>query len=83
MAKVRIQTRTADEDEAKVEHIELPVAHQPHHDHSKLKHPGAIDILAQVLQREGILGWYRVSFFSCSFFGSNSYRPIDREWPPR
>ncbi|KAJ7928878.1 mitochondrial carrier domain-containing protein [Mycena leptocephala] len=59
MAKVRIQTRTADEDEAKVEHIELPVAHQPHHDHSKLKHPGAIDILAQVLQREGILGWYR------------------------
>jgi hypothetical protein len=63
MAKVRIQTRTADEDEAKVEHIELPVAHQPHHDHSKLKHPGAIDILAQVLQREGILGWYRVSFF--------------------
>ncbi|KAJ6531967.1 mitochondrial carrier [Mycena capillaripes] len=59
MAKVRIQTRTADEEEAKTEHLELPVTHQPHHDHSKLKHPGAIDILAQVMQREGIVGWYR------------------------
>jgi len=59
MAKVRIQTRTADEEEAKVEGLELPVAHRSHHEHSKLKHPGAIDILAQVLQREGVAGWYR------------------------
>ncbi|KAJ7364226.1 mitochondrial carrier domain-containing protein [Mycena albidolilacea] len=59
MAKVRIQTRSADEEEAKAEHLELPVAHKPHHDHSKLKHPGAIDILGQVLQREGVTGWYR------------------------
>ncbi|KAK7033267.1 mitochondrial carrier domain-containing protein [Favolaschia claudopus] len=59
MAKVRIQTRSADEDEAKIEHLELPVAHKPHHDHSKLKHPGAIDILTQVLRKEGVFGWYR------------------------
>ncbi|KAJ6513067.1 mitochondrial carrier domain-containing protein [Mycena sanguinolenta] len=59
MAKVRIQTRTADDDEAKAEHLALPVANKPHHEHSKLKHPGAIDILSQVLQREGITGWYR------------------------
>ncbi|KAJ7170807.1 mitochondrial carrier domain-containing protein [Mycena crocata] len=60
MAKVRIQTRSADEEEARIEHVELPVAHQPHHGHShKLKHPGALDILAQVFQREGMVGWYR------------------------
>ncbi|KAJ7761946.1 mitochondrial carrier domain-containing protein [Mycena maculata] len=59
MAKVRIQTRSADEDEAKIENVPPPIAHHPHHDHSKLKHPGAIDILAQVLQKEGPLGWYR------------------------
>ncbi|KAJ7261802.1 mitochondrial carrier domain-containing protein [Mycena haematopus] len=59
MAKVRIQTRTADEDEAKAENLELPVASHPHHEHSKLKHPGAIDILSQVLQKEGITGWYQ------------------------
>lgn len=62
MAKVRIQTRSADEEEAKAENLELPVAHKPHHEHSKLKHPGAIDILGQVLQREGVTGWYRVGF---------------------
>ncbi|KAJ7678974.1 mitochondrial carrier domain-containing protein [Mycena polygramma] len=59
MAKVRIQTRTADADEAVVEHLEPPVTHKSHHDHSKLRHPGAIDILAQVLQKEGVPGWYR------------------------
>ncbi|KAJ6576652.1 mitochondrial carrier domain-containing protein [Mycena vulgaris] len=59
MAKVRIQTRSADEEEAVIEHTDLPVAHKPHHDHSKLKHPGAIDILAQVLKKEGPVGWYR------------------------
>jgi hypothetical protein len=71
MAKVRIQTRSADEEEAKAEHLELPVAHKPHHDHSKLKHPGAIDILGQVLQREGVTGWYRVGFLL--FFWLVSY----------
>ncbi|KAJ7455300.1 mitochondrial carrier domain-containing protein [Mycena galericulata] len=59
MAKVRIQTRNADVDEAKVEHLDLPVAHHPHHDHSALKHPGALDILGQVWQKEGPVGWYR------------------------
>ncbi|KAJ7773465.1 mitochondrial carrier domain-containing protein [Mycena metata] len=59
MAKVRIQTRTADDEEALVEHVHLPVAHKPHHKDSKLKHPGALDILAQVWQREGPTGWYR------------------------
>ncbi|KAJ7031292.1 mitochondrial carrier domain-containing protein [Mycena alexandri] len=59
MAKVRIQTRTADTEEALVEHVDLPVANHPHHKDSKLRHPGALDILAQVLQREGPAGWYR------------------------
>ncbi|KAJ6623967.1 mitochondrial carrier [Mycena sp. CBHHK59/15] len=59
MAKVRIQTRTADTEEAVIEHAELPVAHHAHHDTSKLKHPGAIDILVQVWQREGVVGWYQ------------------------
>ncbi|KAJ7707533.1 adenine nucleotide transporter [Mycena rosella] len=59
MAKVRIQTRSADEDEALVEHTAPPTPHASHHDHSKLKHPGALDILAQVWQREGPVGWYR------------------------
>ncbi|KAJ7126831.1 adenine nucleotide transporter [Mycena epipterygia] len=59
MAKVRIQTRTADEEEAQITHTSLPTAHQPHHDHSKLKHPGALDILTQVWKREGMVGWYR------------------------
>ncbi|KAJ7476023.1 mitochondrial carrier domain-containing protein [Mycena latifolia] len=59
MAKVRIQTRSADEEEALVEHVDPPTPHQSHHDHSKLKHPGALDILAQVWQREGPVGWYR------------------------
>lgn len=71
MAKVRIQTRSADEEEAKAEHLELPVAHKHHHEHSKLKHPGAIDILGQVLQREGVAGWYRVG--SLLFFWLVSY----------
>jgi adenine nucleotide transporter 17 len=61
MAKVRIQTRTADSEEALVEHVDLPAPHKPHHDHSTLKHPGALDILSQVWQREGMVGWYRVS----------------------
>ncbi|KAJ7104004.1 mitochondrial carrier domain-containing protein [Mycena belliarum] len=59
MAKVRIQTRSADEEEALIEHVDPPIPHKAHHDHSKLKHPGALDILAQVLQKEGPTGWYR------------------------
>ncbi|KAF7316676.1 hypothetical protein HMN09_00400500 [Mycena chlorophos] len=58
MAKVRVQTRTADEDEAKEQHTALPTAHKPHHT-SQLKHPGALDILARVLRTEGPAGWYR------------------------
>ncbi|KAJ7650102.1 mitochondrial carrier domain-containing protein [Roridomyces roridus] len=59
MAKVRIQTRTADDDAAEAGHLPPPAAHKPHHDHSGLKHPGALDILAEVMKKEGPAGWYR------------------------
>ncbi|CAK5269335.1 unnamed protein product [Mycena citricolor] len=59
MAKVRIQTRSADEDEAAQAHLPAPSSHHAHHDHSQLKHPGALDILGQVLRKEGFVGWYR------------------------
>ncbi|KAI0319529.1 adenine nucleotide transporter [Amylostereum chailletii] len=53
MAKVRIQTRSADTESAKEEHrIMGPVG--PHH-----RHPGAIDILARVWKHHGFLGWYQ------------------------
>ncbi|CAK5268375.1 unnamed protein product [Mycena citricolor] len=59
MAKVRIQTRSADDDEAAQTHLPAPSSHHAHHDHSQLKHPGALDILGQVLRKEGFVGWYR------------------------
>ncbi|KAJ7067138.1 mitochondrial carrier domain-containing protein [Mycena amicta] len=58
MAKVRVQTRTADEEEATEKHLDLPSPHHPHHT-AKLKHPGAIDILTRVLRTDGLSGWYR------------------------
>lgn len=58
MAKVRIQARTADEEDAKVEHHPKPHPHEYHH--MQYKHVGALDILARVWKREGFLGWYQV-----------------------
>lgn len=60
MAKVRIQARSADSD---VGQETLP-SHTPHHT-NKTRHAGALEILARVLRREGIVGWYQVSY---SFF---------------
>ncbi|KAF7312503.1 Fungal specific actin related protein [Mycena indigotica] len=70
MAKVRVQTRSADADEAKEQHLSPPVSHKPHHS-SKLKHPGALDILARVLRTEGPAGWYRyiIIVFVYALFG--------------
>ncbi|KAJ7285156.1 mitochondrial carrier domain-containing protein [Mycena rebaudengoi] len=59
MAKVRIQARTADTEEAESQNLDIPVANRPHHNHSKLQHPGALDILSQVWRRDGMVGWYR------------------------
>lgn len=58
MAKVRIQARTADSEEAEEEHQPVPPKHAYHHAHSK--HVGALDILARVYRHQGILGWYQV-----------------------
>ncbi|PPR02615.1 hypothetical protein CVT24_002186 [Panaeolus cyanescens] len=57
MAKVRIQARSADVEDAKECHAELPKPHKYHHEHSK--HVGALDILARVWKREGFVGWYQ------------------------
>lgn len=57
MAKVRIQARTADEEDAIAEHHPKPHPHEFHH--SKYKHVGALDILARVWRKEGFVGWYQ------------------------
>lgn len=51
-AKVRIQARSADSEDG-------PQPGVYHHD--KSKHAGAITILAKVLKKDGITGWYQVS----------------------
>lgn len=61
MAKVRIQARSVDAEEAKEHHEKLPEPHKYHHAHSK--HVGALDILARVWKREGFVGWYQVRLF--------------------
>ncbi|TRM64334.1 mitochondrial carrier domain-containing protein [Schizophyllum amplum] len=58
MAKVRIQARSADAEEAAAEHRDAPRPHMQHHqDHSR--HVGALDILKRVYKREGLPGWYQ------------------------
>jgi hypothetical protein len=59
MAKVRIQARSADEEDAKEGHLDPPKPHTPHHN-SHSRHAGAIHILTRVWKKEGFLGWYRV-----------------------
>ncbi|THU84187.1 mitochondrial carrier [Dendrothele bispora CBS 962.96] len=70
MAKVRIQARSADAEDAVEHHADAPKAHQYHHDHSR--HPGAVDILKRVWKKEGFVGWYQLGihepFFKCLFF---------------
>jgi adenine nucleotide transporter 17 len=56
MAKVRIQTRSADSDEAREEHRLPGPSGALHH------HPGAIDILIRAWKHEGFVGWYQVRF---------------------
>ncbi|KAF9478847.1 mitochondrial carrier [Pholiota conissans] len=57
MAKVRIQARSADVEEALEHREELPKSHEFHHKHSK--HVGALDILARVWRQQGFTGWYQ------------------------
>ncbi|THG98736.1 hypothetical protein EW026_g3502 [Hermanssonia centrifuga] len=57
MAKVRIQARSADVDDAIAHHSSKPQPHHFHHD--KTRHIGALDILARVWRKEGPLGWYQ------------------------
>lgn len=57
MAKVRIQARSADVEDAVVHQTPKP---QPYHfHHEKSKHVGALDILARVWRKEGFVGWYQ------------------------
>ncbi|KAF5391534.1 hypothetical protein D9757_002497 [Collybiopsis confluens] len=50
--------RSADLDNEDLEDPpEKVVPHKKHHD--KSRHPGALDILARTLKREGIIGWYQ------------------------
>lgn len=57
MAKVRIQARSADAEDAMEHHSELPKPHTFHHD--KRRHVGALEILSRVWKKEGFLGWYQ------------------------
>ena len=59
MAKVRIQARSADIEEALELNEPSPVPREFHHKHGK--HLGALEILARVWKREGFTGWYQVS----------------------
>ncbi|KAK7032325.1 MICOS complex subunit mic60 [Paramarasmius palmivorus] len=59
MAKVRIQARNADIDDAREHNLPTPAAHKPHH--LKSKHPSAVGVLMGVLKREGFTGWYQAS----------------------
>lgn len=58
MAKVRIQARSADAEDAVEHRQQPPPPHTYHHAHSK--HVGALDILKRVWKREGFFGWYQV-----------------------
>jgi len=64
MAKVRIQARSADLEDAAEKNEEVPHPHEYRHKHSK--HIGALDILARVWKREGFTGWYQVRFILCT-----------------
>lgn len=59
MAKVRIQARSADVEDADEHHLPPPAAHAYHH--AKNKHIGALEILARAWKKEGFVGWYQVS----------------------
>ncbi|KAH9902655.1 adenine nucleotide transporter [Cubamyces lactineus] len=57
MAKVRIQARSADLEEAQEEHIPPPPHNKPHHKTGH--HVGALTVLARVWRRNGFMGWYQ------------------------
>ncbi|KAF9000664.1 mitochondrial carrier domain-containing protein [Cyathus striatus] len=57
MAKVRIQARSADAEDAIERHEQVPPCSCYHHD--KRKHVGALDILLRVWRHEGLKGWYQ------------------------
>ena len=63
MAKVRIQARAADIEDAEEEHLPPPVHNKPHHKTGH--HVGALTVLARVWRRKGFVGWYQVSPLSC------------------
>lgn len=58
MAKVRIQARSADIEDAEAEHLPAPVHNKPHHKTGH--HVGALTVLARVWRRKGFVGWYQV-----------------------
>ncbi|KAI0636049.1 mitochondrial carrier domain-containing protein [Trametes polyzona] len=58
MAKVRIQARSADIEEAQEEHIPLPQHNKPHHKFGH-HHVGALTVLSRIWRRNGFLGWYQ------------------------
>ena len=57
MAKVRIQARSADADEVSADGDGQSDNKQKR---TKGRQAGAVDILARVWQREGVIGWYQV-----------------------
>ncbi|KAI0749678.1 adenine nucleotide transporter [Daedaleopsis nitida] len=58
MAKVRIQARSADIEDAQEEHSPLPKHNKPHHNTGHA-HVGALTVLARVWRRNGFVGWYQ------------------------
>ncbi len=63
MAKVRIQARSVDVDDASADGDKQSGDKQSR---PKGRQAGAVDILARVWQREGVIGWYQVCRVVCS-----------------
>ena len=64
MAKVRIQARSADLEEAQEEHVPPPPHNKPHHKTGH--HVGALTVLARTWRRNGFVGWYQVCSYEIS-----------------
>lgn len=68
MTKTKIQTRSADSEEAQEEGKEKPKP--DHYHHKDMKHPSSWQILQRVYEQDGFLGWYSVwCYVICSVKG--------------
>ena len=79
MAKIRMQARSADTDDAIALQTPQPQPHQYHHESSK--HVGALQILRRVQKAEGFVGWYqaRVLLFEAEIILSFAFQGMSAQ----